>query len=131
VGVRSQCNGMESSETFENLIVWQKAHQLTLRIYKLTETFPKHEIYGLTSQIRRAAVSVPSNIAEGYARRHSNDKLKFFNITNSSLQEVRYQLILTRDLQYGETADLLQLDTEVSKLINAYSSGIRRNQGNS
>ena len=122
---------MDTETTFENLIVWQKAHQLTLRIYQLTDAFPKNEIYGLTSQIRRAAVSVPSNIAEGYTRRQANDKLKFFNIANASLQEVRYQLILTRDLNYGDTASLLELATEVSKLINAYSSGIRRNQRNS
>ncbi len=122
---------MDSEATFENLIVWQKAHPLTLRIYQLTDAFLKNEIYGLTSQIRRAAVSVPSNIAEGYTRRQANDKLRFFNIANASLQEVRYQLILTRDLKYGDTASLLELATEVSKLINAYSSGIRRNQRDS
>ncbi len=120
---------MEPSKSFEDLIVWQKAHQLTLHIYKLTRDFPKNEIYGLTSQIRRAAVSVPSNIAEGYSRRSTKDKLKFFNYAYSSTEEVRYQLILSRDLEYADITEASNLATEVSKLINAYTSAVERNQG--
>ncbi len=122
---------MEPSKSFEDLTVWQKAHQLTLQIYKLTRGFPKHELYGLTSQIRRAASSVPSNIAEGYSRRGTQDKLKFFNYAYSSLEETRYQLILARDLAYADTSETSNLAIEVSKLINAYTAAISRNQGNS
>ena len=122
---------MEPSKSFEDLIVWQKAHQLTLHIYQLTRDFPKHELYGLTSQIRRAATSIPSNIAEGYSRRGKQDKLKFFNYAYSSLEEVRYQLILSRDLEYADITEASNLATEASKLTNAYTSAIERNQGNS
>ena len=120
---------MEPSKSFEDLIVWQKAHQLTLQIYQLTREFPKHELYGLTSQIRKAATSIPSNIAEGYSRRGPQDKLKFFNYAYSSLEEVRYQLILSRDLEYADITEASNLATEVSKLINAYTTAIERNQG--
>ena len=82
-------------------------------------------------QIRRAATSVPSNIAEGYSRRSASDKLKFFNYAYRSLEEVRYQLILSRDLEYADITEASNLATEVSKLINAYTSAIERNQGNS
>jgi len=122
---------MEPSKSFEDLTVWQKAHQLTLQIYKLTRGFPKHELYGLTSQIRRAASSVPSNIAEGYSLRGTQEKLKFFNYAYSSLEETRYQLILARDLDYADTSETSNLAIEVSKLINAYTAAISRNQGNS
>jgi len=71
---------MEKSKTFEELIVWQKAHVFTLMVYKTTETFPKHELYGLTSQFRRAAVSIPANIAEGYKKKDIKSKLNFLNI---------------------------------------------------
>ena len=92
--------------TFEDLLVWQKAHQFVLAVYRLSGTFPKDETYGLTSQIRRAAVSISANIAEGFRRRGSADKSRFYNIAQGSLEECRYYLILVRDLEYGETSDL-------------------------
>ena len=78
---------MEKTKKFTDLIVWQKAHQLVLKVYQITKTFPKEEIYGLTSQLRRAAVSVPNNIAEAYKKRSAKDKLHFLNISETSLEE--------------------------------------------
>ena len=114
----------EPAKSFEDLLVWQKAHEYVLRIYKMTQSFPREELYGLTSQIRRSAVSVPSNIAEGFKRRSAQEKVRFMNISQGSLEESRYQLILTRDLKYGDVTDLLPLATEVGKLLQAYSSSI-------
>lgn len=111
---------MKAAKSFEDLIVWQKAHQLTLSIYGMTKSFPREEIFGLSSQMRRAAVSVPSNIAEGFQRSGTKDKIRFFNIAQGSLEELRYQLILTRDLQFADTAPAMLLATEVAKLLNAY-----------
>jgi four helix bundle protein len=85
-----------AARSFQDLLLWQKAHKLVLAIYKLTAGFPKHEIYGLTIQMRRAAVSVPANIAEGFRRRGKADKVRFLNIAEGSLEETRYFLILVR-----------------------------------
>jgi len=112
------------SKTFTELIVWQKAHAFVLSAYKLTETFPKSEIYGLSSQLRRAAVSIPANIAEGYKKRGPADKARFMNMAQGSLEEVKYYLILAHDLTYADTITLrVQLD-EVSRLLEAYASAI-------
>jgi four helix bundle protein len=117
---------MENPATkFQDLIVWQKAHRLVIGIYQLTQEFPKSEIYGLTSQVRRAAVSVPANIAEGLCKRSKADKARYFNIAQGSLEEVRYYLILTKDLGYGDTAQLLNILEETSKLLSAYTYKIR------
>jgi four helix bundle protein len=114
------------TQSFEQLIAWQKAHQFVLQVYRLTEHFPQKEIYGLTSQFRRAAISVPANIAEGYKKIGRLDKIRFFNIAQGSLEECHYYLILTRDLGYGDIAPLLSLLDETGKLLQAYSSAIRR-----
>jgi four helix bundle protein len=114
------------SKTFEELIVWQKAHQFVLAVYGLTQRFPHKEIYGLTSQFRRAAMSVPANISEGYKKSGRMDKLRFLNTAQGSLEECRYYLILTRDLQYGDIAPLQPILEETSKLLEAYSGAIRR-----
>jgi four helix bundle protein len=90
----------QGSRTFEDLAVWRKAHALVLLVYRVTSGFPDTERYGLVSQMRRAAVSVPANIAEGFRKRSSPDKLKFYNIAQGSLEELRYYVILTRDLDY-------------------------------
>ena len=81
-------------------------------------------MYGLTSQFRRAAVSIAANIAEGFRKRGKPDKLRFFNIAQGSVEECRYYLILTRDLEYGDTSDLRSLLEETSKLLEAYSQSI-------
>ena len=87
-------------------MVWQKAHQFVLATYSLTAGFPRREIYGLTSQMRRAAISIPANIAEGFKKRGENDKLRFLNFAQGSLEECRYYLILIQDLGYGSTEEM-------------------------
>ncbi len=110
--------------TFEDLVVWQKAHLFVLAVYRLSWTFPKAEIYGLSSQFRRAAVSIAANIVEGFRKRGKADKLRFFNIAQGSIEECRYYLILVRDLEYGDVSEMSQLLEEVSKLLEAYSHSI-------
>lgn len=115
---------MKTAQTFEDLIVWQKAHAFVLRVYKLTATFPREEIYGLISQFRRAAVSIAANIAEGFRKRGDADKVRFLNIAQGSLEECRYYLRLTNDLNYADIADSKGLLEETSKLLHAYSKAI-------
>lgn len=110
--------------SFKELIVWQKAHKFVLAVYKLTKNFPKEELFGLSAQFRKAALSIPANIAEGYKKRGKADKVRFLNISEGSLEECKYYLILTEDLEYGKTESLNILAEEVSKLLNAYSNKI-------
>ena len=110
-------------QNFKDIIAWQKSHELTLLVYDLTSRFPKSEIFGLVSQMRRCAVSVPSNIAEGYKRKSKQDCVHFYIIAESSLEELRYQLLLSKDLKYisefeYKTAEALA-DT-VGKLIHGW-----------
>jgi four helix bundle protein len=91
---------MAALTTFRDLTVWQEAHKLVLAVYQTTTTFPGHEQYGLVSQMRRAAVSVPANIVGGFKRRGHQDKVRFYNIAEASLEELRYYLILAHDLAY-------------------------------
>ena len=112
------------AKTFRDLVVWRKAHEFVLAVYKCTAGFPKQEIYGLSIQMRRAAVSVAANVAEGFRKRGRADKLRFMNIAEGSTEESRYYLILAQDLGYGETSQLLSLLEEVSRLLNAYSKAI-------
>ncbi len=108
-------------DSFTKLIAWQKAHRLVLMIYRITRGFPKDELFGLTSQMRRAVISITSNIAEGFNRRTSNDKIHFYYIALGSLTEKQNQLLAARDIGYmndvlfKETAEQTVL---VSKLIN-------------
>jgi four helix bundle protein len=115
---------MERAKTFQGLIVWQKAHQLVLSVYALTRHFPKEEIYGLSSQMRRAAVSIPANIAEGFKKTGRPDKCRFMNIAQGSVEECRYYLILSKDLEYADTSRLMGQLEEVSKLLSGYSKSI-------
>jgi four helix bundle protein len=112
------------ARTFQDLLVWQKAHQFVLGIYALTTGFPKQETYGLSLQMRRAAVSIPANIAEGFRRRSKPDKARFLNMAEGSVEECRYFLILTKDLGYGDTQGLTAALEEVSKLLGAYTAAI-------
>jgi four helix bundle protein len=112
------------AKSFEQLIVWQKAHQFVLGIYRFTADFPKSETYGLTSQFRRASVSIPANIAEGFKKRGRADKVRFLNIAQGSLEECHYYLILAKDLNYGDTTRLQPQLEEVSKLLAAYAAKI-------
>lgn len=112
------------AKSFQDLIVWQKAHQLVLSIYRYSDNFPKTEVYGLTLQLRRAGVSVAANIAEGFKKSSNADKKRFMNIAQSSLEECRYYLILSKDLGYGDTSTLMDQLEEVSKLLEAYCRSI-------
>ncbi len=116
------------SKSFRDIAVWQKSHNLVLEIYKITKQFPKEEVYGITSQIRRAAVSVPANIAEGFARKGTRDKLRFYNIAIASLSEVTYFLILSKDLSYAQTALLQEKADEVGKMLNGYMKSLENNK---
>lgn len=91
---------MDKIKSFQDIIAWKKAHELVLFIYKITDNFPRSEEFGLKSQIRRAAVSIPSNIAEGFKRKSKADSVHFYNMAEASLEEAKYQLILSRDLKY-------------------------------
>jgi four helix bundle protein len=114
----------ESAKSFKDLLVWQKAHQFVLEVYRLTEKFPSKEIYSLTSQFRRASVSIPANIAEGFRKRGKADKVRYLNIAEGSLQECIYYLILAKDLGYAENSQLFDLVDEIGKMLNVYSHRI-------
>jgi four helix bundle protein len=117
------------ARSFEYLLVWQKAHLFVLAVYRLTEGFPPKELYGLTSQFRRAAVSIPANIAEGFKKKSKADKARFMNIAQGSLEECRYYLILSRDLGYGHTTELMQQLIEVSRMLERYHAAITASSG--
>jgi four helix bundle protein len=113
-----------STHSFEHLTVWQKAHQFVLGTYKFTQGFPRHELFGLTSQYRRAAVSIAANIAEGYRKRGKADKVRYMNIAQGSADECSYYLILSHDLGYGDASSLQSLLVDVSRLLAGYSNAI-------
>ena len=112
------------ARTFPDLLVWRKAHPFVLAVYRFPTAFPKHETYGLSAQMRRAAVSIPANIAEGFRKRGKADQVRFFNMAEGSVEESRYYLILVNDLGYGKTEMLLHSLEEVSPLLNAYARAI-------
>lgn len=117
----------EKIKDFTDLIAWQKGHELALYIYKISKTFPQEERYGLTSQMRRAAVSVPANIAEGFEKRGRKDKINFYNIAQGSLAELKYYIILTRDIGYHNQYDSLWKQAmDVSRLLSALIKSIER-----
>lgn len=111
--------------TFKEIIAWQKSHQLTLEIYNITKNFPKNEEYSLTSQIRRCAVSIPSNIAEGFKRKTQKESERFYNISEGSLEELKYQLILSKDLKYIEDQQFNSMYNqaeEVGKVLHSWKT---------
>ncbi len=116
--------GANPAKTFRDLLVWRKAHQFVLAVYQYTRAFPTRETYGLSSQMRRAAVSVAANIAEGFRKRGKADKARFMNTAEGSIEESRYYLILAQDLGYGDTEKLMNHLEEVSRLLNAYTRAI-------
>lgn len=114
---------------WSELEVFKKTHELTLKIYKLTENFPKSELFGITSQIRRTAYSIPVNIVEGKSRKNTKELIQFLNIANASLEEVRYFLLQSKDLtyidekKYGE----FEFDCEtISKMLNSFIKTLKR-----
>jgi len=118
---------MEKAQEFKDLIVWQKSHELVLEIYKITKGFPVEEKFGLVSQMKRAVVSVTANIVEGFKRRGIKDKVNFYNMSQSSLNELEYYVILVKDLRYTNHLDKINLlIEEVSKMLNGLISSINR-----
>jgi four helix bundle protein len=113
-----------ATNNFRDLIVWQKAHSLVLKVYKMTDKFPKSEMFGLTSQLRRACVSIAANIVEGYKKKGKADKLRYFNISQGSLEETRYYFILAKDLNYTIEESCMNDLEEVSKILNSYCNSI-------
>ena len=118
---------MEKAVSFQQLLVWQKAHQFVLLVYKTTELYPQKEMFGLTSQFRRAAISIAANIAEGYKKKDYKNKIHFFNIAQGSLEECKYYIILSKDLNYPSDSELEILSEEISKLLAGYIKSINAN----
>ena len=115
---------------FEDLIVWRKAHQLVLMIYKITKQYPQEEKFGIVSQMRRAAVSVPANIAEGFRKQGIKDKLNFYNIAQASLDELNYYIILSEDLDYIQDNNyLLKQINEVGKMLSGLMKSVGGGNG--
>lgn len=114
---------MATVKTFRDLLVWQKAHNLTLDIYKITITFPRYEEFGLGNQMRRSSSSIPTNIAEGFKRKSCKDSCHFYNISEGSLEELKYQLLLSYDLNYiteDKYQELFLKSEEVGRLLNGW-----------
>ena len=114
---------MAGIKKFDELVVWEKSHHFVLEIYKISNNFPRSEEFGLKSQIRRAGVSIPSNIAEGFKRKNFKDSCHFYNIAQGSLEECKYQLRLAKDLGYI-SEDMYNKTTlladEVGKLLHGW-----------
>ncbi|HEX2981676.1 MAG TPA: four helix bundle protein [Anaerolineaceae bacterium] len=103
-------------QNFQELVVWQKAHELTLAIYQVSRQFPREEVYGLTLQIRRSSASISTNIAEGSGRNGGLDFIRFLQIASGSTSEVEYQLILARDLGYLASTDYECLNAQIVQI---------------
>ena len=114
-----------AAKSFEDVEIWKKSHQFVLGVYRLSDNFPKQEIYWLTSQLRRAAISIPANFAEGFRKTSKPDKLRFYGISLSSLEECRYYLRLAKDLDYANSDSLRKDLEEISRMLTAYMSKIR------
>ena len=114
-------------EKFTDLIVWKEAHKLVLMVYEMTKDYPDDEKYGLVSQMRRAAISIPANIAEGFKRHGIQDKIRFYNIAESSLEELKYFFILSKDLNYlrSNEKEISQSET-VGKLLHGLITSTQR-----
>ena len=113
-------------KNFKEVKVWEKAHRLTLRIYQTTSTFPREELYGLTSQIRRAGASVPTNIAEGCGRNSDAELARFLEISMGSASELEYLLLLTRDLKLLNNSDYTELTNEITEVKRMLASFIKK-----
>lgn len=117
-------------KNFESVVAWQKAYKFTLMVYRIANTFPECERFGLSSQFKRAAVSIPANIAEGYKKLSKADKLRFYNIVQGSIEECRCYVYLSKDLGYVGAevfSELMGALSDASRLLNAYCKGVINN----
>ena len=122
-------NNKEKIKNFYDIYVWQQAHELVVEIYKITKIFPKDETYGLVSQLRRAAVSVTSNIAEGFSRKSIKEKAQFYDYARASISEIQSQLFVSRDVGYitiDQCSQLFIKSVSVHKLLNCFISGLNK-----
>jgi len=116
---------MQPARSFRDLVVWQKSHRFVLAVYQVTRAnFPREEMYGLTSQFRRAAVSIAANIAEGFKKQSKADKARMLNISEGSLEECRYYIILATDLGYMNNDALGEQVDEVGRMLHSYRQSI-------
>ena len=116
-------------KSFTDLIAWQKAHRVAIMTYKITKEFPHSELYGLVSQMRRAAISVTSNIAEGFSRQSAKEKIQFYHMALGSDTELQNQLLLANDLNYieaGVFTEAMNSLIEVNKLVNGLIKSLRK-----
>lgn len=123
---------MGEIKSYQDLLIWQKGKEITLKVYQLTNSFPKEELYALTSQIRRCSISIPSNIAEGWGRGTDKNIINFLSISKGSLYELETQLIIAFDLKYIneiQLNEILILTNEVSKMIVSLISKIKLRNG--
>lgn len=118
---------MGKIDSFQELDVWKEAHRLVLMVYRMTKEFPGEEKFGLVTQMRRAVVSIPANITEGFKRRGLQDKIRFYNTAESSLEELKYYFVLLKDLEYISSNDNLtaQADT-IGRLLNGLITSTER-----
>ncbi|MBU1356953.1 MAG: four helix bundle protein [Candidatus Edwardsbacteria bacterium] len=122
---------MNSTKSFSDLIVWQKLYKLCVEVYKVSKEFPSQENFGLISQIRRCSVSIPSNIAEGYARKNRKEYIQFLYTANGSLAELQTQLMLSKDIGYLKVNDftgLYSLSQEVGRMLWKMIVGLRQKE---
>lgn len=114
---------------FKKLKVWERAHNFSIRLYKITKTFPREELYGITSQLRRAVISIPTNIAEGSGKQSEKDFARFLSIAAGSASETEYLLMLSKDLEFLEKSIAIDLITEINeikKMLNAFITKIAK-----
>ena len=114
----------EPAKSFQDLVVWQKAHQFVLALYGFTAQFPEHEKEGLTAQLRRSAVAIGANIAQGFARKSKSDKARYLSTAQSAVDECQYYLLLAKDLGYGQDELLGKQLDEVRRLLGDYTAVI-------
>lgn len=115
---------------FRKIQVWQKSHELTLRLYKITSIFPKEELYGLTSQIRRASISIPANIAEGCGRDTQTELARFVHIASGSASELEYHLLLAHDLGFIANEEYQELEkaiSEIKRMLHGFEKTVSSN----
>ncbi|MBE7443466.1 MAG: four helix bundle protein [Flavobacteriales bacterium] len=121
---------MSSIKSYKDLLIWQKGVEIVVSSYKLTKTFPQDELYALTSQIKRAAISIPSNIAEGYGRNTDKSFSHFIDISRGSLYELETQLLIAKELDFIQDTDMFNyvigLINEESKMINAFNNSLSK-----
>lgn len=123
-------NSNNKIQTFKDLRVWQEAHQIVLNIYKITKEFPKDELFGLTNQIRRASVSITSNISEGFNRNSSKEKIQFYYIALGSIAETQNQLLVAKDVGYLKPDIFDKIEAQlimVQKMLNSLIKAIKLN----